>query len=401
MLEQVKVVEVSHPATMLAGQILAELGADVIVVEPPGGGAGRRLPPFLDDRPGIERSLAWHALNRNKRAMTLDVGCDDGQAILRQMLSRADILIEASMAPATRGPMAATEGLVHCVVRPFSARGPKSGHAQTDRTISAASGVPAYTGDGDRPPLFFPVPQAMMEAGAEAAVAALAGLAARTRDAQGQQVDVSMRTAAMMSALSLPYFHQAGDTHPLRGARIRPVLGVTPPQFLRCADGFVQVSIAFGGFGAVTGRLAKWLVEGGHAPQAVAETDWSAFPGDDEDVSRARLVDLIDGLVRAVAPLARKEIGEAARVHGFFVAPLLDMGDIASFEQYAARGLWVPQRLPDGREIPVPARFAQFTPPFEPTRQPAPALSGHTHEILVEAGYSDTEIQALFCHGII
>ncbi len=73
MLDDVRVLEVSAPETMLAGRILADLGADVVVVEPPAGSPGRRLAPFLDDKPGIERSLTWHALNYNKRGITLDL----------------------------------------------------------------------------------------------------------------------------------------------------------------------------------------------------------------------------------------------------------------------------------------------------------------------------------------
>ena len=197
MLDGVRVLELSQPQTMLAGQILADLGADVIAVEPPGGAAGRRLGPFLDDRVGLERSLAWHALNRNKRGVTIDVDGTDGRDAFERLAATADVVIEA--APA-RFAALADRGLVHCAVRPFSSAGPKSGYAFTDRPVIAAAGLPAYTGDGDRAPLFAPVPQAMMEAGCEAAIGVLAALAARERDGEGQRVDVSMRVAAMMSA---------------------------------------------------------------------------------------------------------------------------------------------------------------------------------------------------------
>ncbi|MCO5119708.1 MAG: CoA transferase [Burkholderiaceae bacterium] len=397
MLDGIRVLEVSRPETMLAGQILAELGADVIVIEPPAGAPGRRMPPFLDDRAGLESSLAWHALNRNKRAITLDIEADDGRAIFEELLAGADVLLE----PPSGEPPKTRERLVRCIVRPFSADGPKSRYAFTDRTVIAASGVPTYTGDTDREPLFLPVPQAMMEAGAEAAVAALAGLAARDRDGEGQRVEVSMRVAAMMSALATPYYPQTAEPRPQRGLRVKPVLGIRPPQFLPCADGFVQVSIAFGGFGAVTRRMAQWVVGQGQAEPEVAEVDWSTFPSGDTDTALRHLRGLIDGLTAAIAPLSKAQIGAAARDHGFFVAPLMDMADIAEFAQYAERGLWTGQRLPDGREIAAPARFAHFTPAFEPTRRAAPRLSEHTHEVLAEAGYSGSEVQALFCHHIV
>src|SRR5713226_1836608 len=95
MLDDVRVLELSAPETMLAGRILADLGADVVVVEPPAGASGRRLAQFLDDIPGIERSLTWHALNYNKRGVTLDLPSTDGKAMLRDLATKFDVVIEA------------------------------------------------------------------------------------------------------------------------------------------------------------------------------------------------------------------------------------------------------------------------------------------------------------------
>src|ERR1700692_4353691 len=96
MLDDVRVLEISAPETMLAGRILADLGADVVVVEPPAGSPGRRLAPFLDDIPGIERSLTWHAINYNKRGVTLDLTSPDGKAMMRQLATKFDVVIETA-----------------------------------------------------------------------------------------------------------------------------------------------------------------------------------------------------------------------------------------------------------------------------------------------------------------
>src|SRR5215469_8243671 len=82
MLHDIRVLEISAPETMMAGRILADFGAEVVVVEPPGGAPGRRMVPFLADVPGVERSLTWHALNRNKRAITLDLNAADGRELI-------------------------------------------------------------------------------------------------------------------------------------------------------------------------------------------------------------------------------------------------------------------------------------------------------------------------------
>ncbi len=399
MLSGIRVLELSQPQTMLAGQILADLGAEVIAVEPPAGSLGRRMEPFRDDVIGLERSLTWHALNRNKRGITLDVDCHDGRDIFETLAASAAVVIET--APARFGHLS-DRGLVHCTVRPFSADGPKSRHAFTDRTIVASTGAPSCTGDGDRAPLFIPVPQAMMEAGAEAAIGALAALVARDRDRMGQRVDVSMRVAAMMSAFSLPYFSATPEPRPARPAGRRTVLGVEIPAFHRCRDGFVQVSIAFGGFGGITRRMVDWLVGRKIVDAGLAEVDWSRFPADpDQAQDVQRLQTLVTGLQTAIACMDKAEVGLAARAHGFFAAPLMDMADIAAFDQYAARGLWSRQAIGPDLSIDVPARYAHFSNHSIEQRLPAPGLSEHTGEVLAAAGFSADEIRALFAHRII
>ena len=220
MLEDVRVLEISDRPTMLAGQILADLGADVVTVEPPEGAAGRRLEPFVNDIPGLERSLTWQCFNRNKRGITLRYDCSDGAALIAALVEKFDIVLEA--APSGKGAplqgIALPSSVIHCVATPFSGSGPKASYLAEDLILMAASGAPALAGDPDRPPLFFPVPQAMVEAGAETAVAALAGLAARDRDGLGQDVGLSIRTAAMMSALSRVFAGFSGNKLTVRSA---------------------------------------------------------------------------------------------------------------------------------------------------------------------------------------
>src|SRR5208282_1706838 len=264
MLDDVRVLEVSASETMLAGRILADLGADVVVVEPPAGSAGRRLAPFLGDIPGTERSLTWQALNYNKRGVTLDLLSPDGKALMRDLAARFDVLIKAAGGGAS-SPLDSIEfspRTIRCTITPFASTGPKSGYAATDFTVMAASGAPAMTGDLDRNPLFFPVPQAMMEAGADAAIATLAGLIARDRDGVGQRAGVSARIAAMMSAFGLALVPGSGNADCMRTEGAMVVAGVQVPSVYECADGFALITIGFGPvFGQMTQRLAKWAAE--------------------------------------------------------------------------------------------------------------------------------------------
>ena len=404
MLSDVRVLEISAPGTMLAGQILGDLGADVVTLEPPGGASGRRLGPYVDGRPGLERGLTWHALNRNKRGMTLDRRSADGRAILADLIKHFDVLIEWVDEVSCLEGLERPETLVVCEISAFSRTGPKSRYAWTDAVLSAAGGAPALSGDADRAPLFFPVPQAMMEAGAEAAVAALAGLSARDRLDVAQTVHVQTRVAAMMSTLGRMVVARSGDRVGRRGAPRS--IGAMPviPGMYECADGWVTITVAFlAAFVAMTQRIAQWLVVEGELPPEIAGLDLyaaaqAAMKGDSDG---SDLQALADALARACKRKTKAELIEISRTYRFMAAPAMTMADIAAFEHYRERGLFAPQTVGD-KVVDAPARFAQFSDYEIGVRRPAPALSEHTVEILtVFAGLSEPEVQALFGQGVI
>ncbi len=407
MLDDVRVLEISAPETMLAGRMLADLGADVVVIEPPAGSPGRRLAPFLGDIPGIERSLTWQALNYNKRGVTIELSSVDGKALVRDLAARFDVVIEAA-GGVGRSPLDSIEfspRTIRCTVAPFVRTGPKREYAATDFTVMAASGAPAMTGDLDRPPLFFPVPQAMMEAGADAAIATLAGLIARDRDGVGQRAGVSARIAAMMSAFGLALVPGSGNADAKRTQGAMVVAGVQVPSVYECADGFALITIGFGPvFGQMTQRLAKWAAEEGCMDRRIAETSWSSFVSDlmAGKASPQDLQALVDGLKSLARSKGKAEIAEASRRLGLLAAPVMNMKDVADYEQYRERGLFARVSLHAGREIDAPVRFAQFSNYSIEIKRPAPKLSEHSAEILeAELGLSKAEIQALFVAGAI
>jgi benzylsuccinate CoA-transferase BbsE subunit len=406
MLSDIRVLEISAPETMHAGSVLAALGAEVVVVEPLSGAAGRRMEPFLDDVPGLERSLTWHALNRNKRGITLDMHSADSRALLGSLLAKVDITFDAAtngVAPLDN--FAIPEKTVRIRIAPFAPDGPKGAYASSDLTVMAASGAPGVTGDPDRAPLFFPVPQSMMEAGADAAIAALAGLAARDRDGMGQSGRVSARVSAMMGAMSQHLGPPAGNPETKRTFGSMTIAGVQVPAMYQCADGFVMISVAFGPvFGQMTNRLAKWAADENHLARKIAEISWPSFFTDlqQKKVSPADLGALVEGLKSLARNKTKAEFGAAARKLGLLASPVFSMKDVAESAQYRKRGLFNSVAIEPGRKIEVPARFAQFSNFSIETRRPAPRLSEHTVEILeTDLGLSRLEIQALFAHAVI
>ena len=408
MLDDIRVLEVSAPETMLAGSNLAALGADVIVIEPPGGAAGRRLEPFLDDTPGIERSLTWHAMNRNKRALTLDLASIDGQQLFARLADRFDVAIDSLDSRVGAAPLdrfALPEKMVRTRISAFASSGPKSGYAASDLVVIAASGAPGVSGDPDRPPAFFSVPQGMMEAGADAAIAALAGLLARDRDGRGQNAQVSARIAAMIGAMSQMLGPGAGNAELGRTGGSISFAGVEIPSIYECADGFVLVSVAFGAvFGQMTNRLARWAAQEKYLAPELGEVAWTTFIGDLQQKKRtpADLQALIDGIKALARSKTKYEFGLAARRLGLLASPVMTMRDIAESKQYRERGLFTEVEIAPARKIDVPTRFAQFSNFQIESKRPAPTLSQHTVEILdSELNLSRLEIQALFAHGVI
>jgi crotonobetainyl-CoA:carnitine CoA-transferase CaiB-like acyl-CoA transferase len=406
MLSDIRVLEISAPETMQAGNILAALGAEVVVVEPLTGSAGRRMEPFLDEIPGLERSLTWHALNRNKRGITLDMHSADSRELLRGLLAKFDVAFDsATNGVAPLDDFAISEKLIRVRIAPFAHRGPKSSYASSDLTVMAASGAPGVTGDPDRPPLFFSVPQAMMEGGSDAAIAALAGIAARDRDGLGQTGHVSARVAAMMSAMSQHLAQPSGNPETRRSSGTFTIAGVQVPSMYECADGFVMISVAFGPvFGQMTQRLAKWAADENHLARNIADVSWPSFLPDlaQKKVSPADLAALIEGLKSLTRNKTKAEFGAGARKLGLLASAVFSMKDVAESAQYRERGLFTSVAVGPGREIEVPSRFAQFSNFSIETRRPAPMLSEHTVEILeADLGLSRGEIQALFAHRVI
>src|SRR5437868_6432551 len=171
MLSHCRVLDLTTERGLLCGQVLGDLGADVIKVEPPGGSPVRRLPPFFGDLPGPERSVYWWAYNRNKRSITLNLDSDEGRDLFRQLARGADFVIESDNPGqlSQRGLgyqelSALKPELIVVSITPFGQDGPKASYADSDLTIMAAGGVVILYGDEDRPPLRMSVPPAYLHA---------------------------------------------------------------------------------------------------------------------------------------------------------------------------------------------------------------------------------------------
>ena len=157
----------------LASMLMGDMGAIVIKVEPPGGGAGRHEPPFIDGAPEPERSLPFFAFNRNKQGITLDLEVEAGRNALKRLVTTADFLFESGQ-PATLDSLGLgfdalkeiNPKIIHVAISPYGWDGPYAEYPASDLTIAAMGGPMSLQGVPERAPVRLSAPQVWLHAGA-------------------------------------------------------------------------------------------------------------------------------------------------------------------------------------------------------------------------------------------
>ena len=232
LLEGIRVLELGGGTSApFCTKLLADYGAAVVKIEPPGvGDPARRKGPFASDDPHPEKSLPFLYLNTNKRAITLDFDTATGRHILKRLVREADILVE-NYPPAESERLgldyatlsSINPGLVVVSITPFGRSGPYRDYAATDIVTFAYSGHLYHSGDSDREPLRNLLDQSEYVAGVNAATAALTAVFQRLTSGVGQQVEVSaMECLVAHLVQAIPYYDYMGAIKgPAGGARLR------------------------------------------------------------------------------------------------------------------------------------------------------------------------------------
>ncbi len=388
-----RVIDLTDERGLLAGQMLAKLGADVIQVEPPGGSSARGMAPFDEDG----RSLYWSAFAAGKRGIVLDLETEEGLAKLHGLLAGADVLIDS----ATPGRMTALgldpgslqarhPQLISVSITAFGPDGPKGDWAASDLTLWAAGG-PLFPHRDWRGPLRISAPQAWLHAAADAASGALIALLARATTGRGQHVDIAAQQSITPTTLSTitamavnhpgyaiaappaPPPENPGELAPLRG-----------PKW-RVRDGLVEMGIGGGPFGQRTNALFAWMKAEGALPERFADWDWTKVPmriqpGDpiEPDLLAAR-----EAVAAFLADRTKADLEREAIARKLLLAPVNTMADLLASAHLKFRDYFVTVEE-DGAPRTLPGRFAHgpegmFAPP-----RPAPALGAHTAEVLGE-----------------
>ncbi len=385
----------SHIAGPYATKLLADLGARVIKVERPGGDPSRRLGPWLDDSPGVERSGTYQYLNTNKESIVLDLTAPGAERIVERLVKMAGLVVVA-FPPRTRAKLGLdyeriqhTKDVPVLEISNFGNSGPYRDYRLSD-TVLYAMGSEMYShGTADREPLKMGGTAALIQCGAMAAIAALSAVYGHEAHGTGQLVEVPLFDVQInnvdrrISAILAYRFTGRVNGRPL-AAGGGLFSGVHP-----CADGYVEVTAAGGEywkrFAEMVGDPAlqdpKWLNPATLAdPEARAELDAIAYGW--------------------LLPKTRLEIWAEARKARALIAPLFTAVDLYNDPVFQERGLWTEV------EHAVLGKFPMLGRPYSLERTPwrirtaAPMLGEHTDAILAEAGFDAKEIAALRTAGV-
>lgn len=392
MLSPYRVLDCTDDRGHLAGMLLAQLGADVVLIEPPEGSGARRRGPYAGDQPGPDNGL-WHwAYNRGKRSVAADLSTDAGRDTLRTLAAAADVLLwsgRPGALPVTYDELAAVNpGLVMVAMTPFGLDGPKADWAAADMVVCAAGCQLALTGNRDMPPLRIGAPQGYVHGSADMAVAALIGLTERRRSGRGQLADVSAQVSVMQAsfgytinaAWNAPLMRRSGDSIDFGDYKVR----WTYPA----ADGEVSITLLFGAaMKEFTANLFQWIWEEGGCDEATRDKPWEDLwvritsglePASEPD----RLADVIAAFT---SRRTKAELAAEARRRRVLLAPIATLTEVMENEHLTERGFWDRVRPPgSSREHRFPGRFV--VPSGSSLRQlsPAPMLGANTNEVLAE-----------------
>lgn len=391
-LQGLKVLELGQLiAGPFAAKTLADFGADVVKVEPPGAGDPLRNWRMLKDG----TSVWWQVQSRNKRSLALDLRQPEAQEIVRKLAAEADVLVENFRPGALEGWGLAPERLVEANPKLVVLR--ISGYGQTgpyrDRpgfgvVGEAMGGLRHLTAEPGRVPVRVGVSIGDTLAALHGVIGILVALHERQRSGRGQVIDVALYEAVFNCMESLlPEYSAFGA---VRGPGGSALPGIAPSNAYLCADG---------GYALIAGNgdsIFKRLMA------AIGRDDLGRDPGLADNAGRVRRVEEIDGAIGAwTRTRSVAEVLQALEAAAVPAGRIYTVADIAADPHYAARGMLQEIRLDDGDPLLVPGVVPKLSRTPGAHRRNAPALGQDTDAVLREIGLTPEQVAALRERGII
>ena len=390
-----RVLDLTGPPGQLCVKMLADAGADVIGVEPPGGASVRERPPFIGGSSGPDSSLYFLHYNGNKRGVTLNLDSRDGQALFRRLARTADVLVE-SFPPGYLDDLGLTHeslreenpGLVHTSITHFGLSGPYADHQGSDMVCFALGGVMSQAGEPGSPPITAPGELAYALASAYAAVGTNVALFRSLMSGRGQMVEVAVHEAAAhVAGYAIPVFSATGRK-PFRQSwkeRLFDLYDLYP-----CRDGYARIFIM---------PRKHWR----------SLLDWLGNPEElgselfEDQQLRWENSELIDPFVETLtkrydkADLFRE--GQRRRVT---VSPVNTPREFVENEQTRERGLFRKTTHPEAGECEQLGPMHRYSGMVAPPPTPAPTVGEHNRQVYCEElGLAGAELRRLEQAGVV
>jgi crotonobetainyl-CoA:carnitine CoA-transferase CaiB-like acyl-CoA transferase len=391
-LEGVRVLELAHLiAGPICGMYLADMGADVIKVE------SREWPDASRTVYGVARAgegILHLTVNRNKRALCLDLGKPLGRETFYRVVKTADVVLEAyrngvaeklGIDYATLRPV--NPRLIYCSVSAFGPKGPWRSKPGLDALAQAVGGLMAVTGETDGGPALVGAPVADTIGGLLAVQGILTALIARGRTGEGQRVDVSLLDGVLLSHLArLSVFHETGVPIGRYGSG-HPNL--VPYQAFRARDGWIFLAVW---------KDDTWrpFCDAAGRPELADDPRFAARA--DRVANRKELTALLE---IAIAGRTVEEWMAALEPIDVLCAPINDYAQLVRHPAVQAAGMIVEQEHPRAGRLTTMATAVKLEKTPGTIRTGAPALGEHSREILAEAGLAAAELDALAAERII
>lgn len=374
-----------------AARLMADFGADVIKIEPPGtGDPARRAGPFPGDVPNLETSGLYLYLNVNKRSVTLDITSATGASVLGRLLAEADVLIE-NLGPGQLDalplpPGAVSERLVVCSISAYGQDGPRAAYAASEISAYASGGMLYITGDGAREPVKHGLNQAAHLAGVNAASAALAAAMLARHTGAGQRIDISeQETVAQTIFPALNIYSHTGGVMRRAPSGISSLVNSSP---MATRDGYIMPSYA--GFG-------EW--EAFSAFIGVPELAEERFLTPAGRLQNGEEIDrLVEPRFRA---MSKDELFHSGQEWRFTFTSVQTAEDLAACPHLNARGYFVEQHHPVAGTVRMPGMVPFAGALTRSPVSPAPLLGQHTAEVLAQVGIGTDELVMLAGAGIV
>ena len=409
-LGDLRVIEVGGEVGEWCGKLLADLGADVIKVEPPGGAAEREIGPFFEDVPGAERSLHFWHYNTSKRGITLDLESAAGRELFRRLADTADVVLE-SQAPgylpslglgydnlATNNP-----GLVMCSLTPFGQQGPWRDYRTSDLVHLAVGGQMGECGYDEAdvpnaPPIGPGGGNSWHTAGHYAFIGIMSALFHRGVHGEGQYIDASVHDACALTTEGGVTQWIYNQTVVKRQTGRHAAASPSPRAQFLCADGRYINTLMFGlRMSPQQLRVvADWFDQRGLA------ADLRDEKYQDPEALNGSMPHIIEVAERFFAATPSDEVYHGAQQRGFALGPVRAPEDVAADEHFRDRGFFVTVEHPElDRSFEYPGAAAIYHASPWRIRRRAPLIGEDNLEVFAELGVSREALGVLRESGVI